>query len=396
MVNLTKRYIEQLAKPEAGKQDFYWDSNPVGFGMRVTSGSMSFIFQRRVNGKSPRSTLGAWPAMSVDTARKIARDRSVQTDQGINPTQQAKRDADKNVTLDNVFTKFIADRDLKERTKSDYKYYIGKYFDDWQHKSIANIDSGMVMARYKKIIENSGAAQASVAMRFLRSIINFAKASYEGLAIPENPVATLSARKAWKKSPARKDHLHQHQIKAFVCALRTLSNPILGAYLEFVLLTGTRLNEAAQLRWSDIDSKTEELTFNDTKNGTARRMPITPRLTELIELLKKYHMGDYVFGTTGRNGKPTHISSPYKALAKANAAAESAVTVHGLRRTYATILESLDCPPYPLKALLGHSMGGDVTTEHYTQITVARIRPWAERYEALILHLVSKVDEVSV
>ena len=65
-------------------------------------------------------------------------------------------------------------------------------------------------------------------------------------------------------------------------------------------------------------------------------------------------------------------------------------------RTYATILESLDCPPYPLKALLGHSMGGDVTTEHYTQITVARIRPWAEKYEALILQLVSKEDGVSV
>ena len=34
MVNLTKRYIEQLAKPEVGKQDFYWDSNPVEMCIR--------------------------------------------------------------------------------------------------------------------------------------------------------------------------------------------------------------------------------------------------------------------------------------------------------------------------------------------------------------------------
>ena len=108
----------------------------------------------------------------------------------------------------------------------------------------------------------------------------------------------------------------------------------------------------------------------------------------MLEILKKGRMGDYVFSTVGRAGKPSHITEPRKALAKANSAAGSAVTVHGLRRTYATVLESLDCPAYPLKALLGHSMKSDVTTAHYTQITIERVRPWAERYESYILKLV--------
>jgi integrase len=102
-------------------------------------------------------------------------------------------------------------------------------------------------------------------------------------------------------------------------------------------------------------------------------------------------MGNYVFATLGKDGKPTHISEPKKAMRRANDEAGSAVTVHGLRRTYATALESLDCPAYPLKALLGHSMKGDVTTNNYTQISVERVRPWAEKYEAYIRRLVGDI-----
>ena len=70
--------------------------------------------------------------------------------------------------------------------------------------------------------------------------------------------------------------------------------------------------------------------------------------------------------------------------------------MHGLRRTFATILESLDCPAYPLKSLLGHSMKGDVTATHYTQIGVERLRPWAEKYDAFLAELIkgSPADNV--
>ena len=106
-----------------------------------------------------------------------------------------------------------------------------------------------------------------------------------------------------------------------------------------------------------------------------------------MELMKGWQMGEYVFSTMGKDGKPTHLVDPRKALWAANKTAGSDVTVHGLRRTYATLLESLDCPTYPLKALLGHSLKGDVTSTHYTQIGVERLRPWAEKYDAYLLKL---------
>jgi integrase len=111
--------------------------------------------------------------------------------------------------------------------------------------------------------------------------------------------------------------------------------------------------------------------------------------------MRTLRMGDYVFAVMGKDGEPTHLTEPRKAMAAANKAAKSKVTVHGLRRTYATILESLDCPAYPLKALLGHSLKGDVTTAHYAQINVERLRSWAKRYEDKVLELVSEQVEAT-
>ena len=110
---------------------------------------------------------------------------------------------------------------------------------------------------------------------------------------------------------------------------------------------------------------------------------------ELLQEMKGWKIGEYVFATMNKEDKPAHVVDPRKVLNHANKAAESEVTIHGLRRTYASLLDTLDCPPCPLKALLGHSLRGDVTTNHYTQIGVERLRPWAQKYEAKVISLIN-------
>lgn len=392
MPNITKSYIERLPRPPVTvppTQAFYWDDSAKGFGVRVTSGSKTFVLDRKLNGKTIRVSIGGFPDWSIQQARERARELVVEIDKGIDPRQTGKKNAEAAVTLAQVFEQFKKERQLKERTRTDYEYYMDRYFADWSGKAVARVDADMVIKRYKDLVNRSGAVQGSVAMRFLRSVLNFAKATYGSGLIPENPVASLTAKRAWLRSNVRTDHLRRHEIKPFVDALRAWDNPVMAAYLEFVLLTGARRTEAATLRWKDVDRKAGVLTFKDTKNHSDRLMPITPRVGQLLDAMKDVQMGQYVFATMGKDDKPTHVSEPRKALTAANEAASGAVTVHGLRRTFATVLESLDCPAYPLKALLGHSMKNDVTTAHYTQISVERLRPWAEKYEQFMLQLVS-------
>jgi integrase len=397
MSNLTKSYIERIAPGTPGKQQFDWDDSIKGFGIRVTPGSKTFILDRKLNGKTIRLSIGRFPDWSVQDARERARELIVMMDKGIDPRQELRRRKDEGVTLQTVFDLFLQERPLKDRTKIDYNRYLNYHLSAWKDLPISRISGEMVMKRYKDIAASkSGPAQASSVMRFLRSVLNFAQATYGTAVFPENPVATLTAKRAWLRDSAKTDHLRLHEIQPFVKALRIYSNVTIGALVEFILLTGARRGEAAGLKWKDVDTRGRTLTFRDTKNHSDRVIPITPRVEEILEAMNKWRMGEYVFASMNKNDKPSHVVDPRKAMVFANKAAASQVTVHGIRRTFATMLESLDCPAYPLKALLGHSMRGDVTTAHYTQIGVERLRPWTEKYELAILKLVGDAESGKV
>jgi len=396
MPNLTKTYLEKLPFPATATQRFEWDDAIKGFGVRITTGSKTFIVDRKFNGRTVRLSIGRFPDWSIVEARERARELIVMMDKGIDPRQEAKKRQQEGVTLETVLNQFMQERKLKERTQYDYKRYLNHYLSPWKDKPITRITAEMISKRYKEIADSSsGSGQASSVMRFLRSILNFAQATYGTEIIPSNPVATLTAKRAWIREAPRTDHLRIHEIKPFVEALRQLPNKVMGGYLEFILLTGARRSEAASLKWKDIHSKAKTLTFKDTKNHTDRTIPITPGIDTVINTMKHYRMGEYVFASTNREGEPSKINEPRKAMQKANNAAGSEVTVHGLRRTFATILESLDCPAYPLKALLGHSMRGDVTASHYTQIGVERLRPWLEKYEAFLMKMVLEKEQIT-
>ncbi|MGF6635083.1 tyrosine-type recombinase/integrase [Paraburkholderia sp. MM6662-R1] len=402
MANITKTYVEKSAAPrDDGKPAFYFDDEIKGFGIRVTSGAKTFVVDRKLNGRTIRISIGRYPAWSVQAARDRAKELIVELDKGNDVRLQQRRRNDAAVTLQTAFEKFMSERQLKPRTQTDYRRYMVHYLSDWLGKGIATIDSDMIMARYRKIANSSsGAAQASSVMRALRSVLNFAIATYGRAVIPENPVASLTAKRAWLRDKARTDHLRPHEIKPFVLAARALPNAVMGAYIEFILLTGARRSEAATLRWKHVDRKARTITLKETKNHSDRILPITPRIAEILDAMWHVKIGEFVFGTRDKVDKPSHVSEPRKAMATLNAAAGSTVTVHGLRRTFSTILESLDCPGIPLKSLLGHSLKGDVTTAHYTQITVERLRPWAEQYERHMLALIAapteQVEDVTV
>jgi integrase len=222
-------------------------------------------------------------------------------------------------------------------------------------------------------------------MRFLRSLLNFTEAVWEGV-LPQNPVDALKKRRLWAVEKKKEDRLFPDQISGWLTAVRT-GAPIMAGYLEFILLTGCRRSEASDLTWADIDRKREVLTFKDTKNGEDRTIPIGKRVGELLTILRNHKVKDcdFVFPSTNRTGDVVATHWPVKLNGKACKAVGAVCTVHGLRRTFATELERLDCPQIPLKALLGHSMKGDVTTGHYVQVDVERLRPWIEKYEQALL-----------
>ena len=87
-MRLTKHVVAALVRP-AGKADYTeWDDDLPGFGVRMRGDSKKWDCQYRINGKQRRESLGDVRKVSLEDARKIARQRFAQVELGIDPAAE--------------------------------------------------------------------------------------------------------------------------------------------------------------------------------------------------------------------------------------------------------------------------------------------------------------------
>jgi integrase len=253
-------------------------------------------------------------------------------------------------------------------------------------------------------------ASADGVMRVLRAIINFARDDHEDL-IPVNPVERLSKRKEWYKVPRRRRLIKNSDLPAWYKAVMALDNDTMKDYLLFLLFTGLRRNEAAQLTWKQIDFEEGAFTVVDTKNREPHTLPLSDYLYKLLNDRKKGLKAElaeakaaltagrkdttltpkqlqalknraataedkiaspYVFPGDGKSG---HINEPKRAIDAVTESTGIAFSCHDLRRSFTTVAESLDLSKYAIKSLLNHKQddNSDVTGG-YIVMNVERLR----------------------
>jgi integrase len=141
-------------------------------------------------------------------------------------------------------------------------------------------------------------------------------------------------------------------------------------YFLFLLFTGMRRNEAANLKWSDVDLKNRSLTISNTKNYQPLTLPLSTPLIAILENRRTHAFNDYVFPGSGKTG---FLIEPRMQVTKVMVASQITFTLHDLRRTFITIAESLDISAYAVKRLVNHKMSNDVTAG-YIVTDVERLR----------------------
>jgi integrase len=159
-------------------------------------------------------------------------------------------------------------------------------------------------------------------------------------------------------------------LELWYTALQQTQNDTLRDYLLVILLTGLRRQEAATLKWTDVDLTAKTFTIDKTKNSEKHTLPLSDFLYNLLIVRKEKTGNDYVFPGAGAAG---HIIEPRKLMAHVTRLSGIHFTVHDLRRTFITIAESLDIPAYALKRLMNHKMSNDVTAG-YIIVDVERLR----------------------
>jgi hypothetical protein len=336
-MRLTKTVVERLGAPAQG-YTLHWDGELKAFGVRVTArGIKTFILQRRVHGKERRITIGRLGPLTAEQARREATKLLGAIATGRDPVAERRQSEVEAVSLGEVFTSYLSARsDLRPGSVQTYQRITAASFADWRKRPLVDITGDMVAQRHALLGKDHGKAWANVSMRLLRALFNFASVNYESggkALVLANPTKRLTHTRAWFRIDRRETLIKPHQLRPWMGAVLDLDNHLAQDYLQLVLLTGLRRSEALGLRWGDVDLVGCTLTVRDTKNGCDHTMPIPPFLVELLGRMERH--GDHVF--EGWRGLRS-------AIKQVTLRSGVPFCIHDLRRTFATVADSLDIP----------------------------------------------------
>lgn len=255
-------------------------------------------------------------------------------------------------------------------------------------------------------------ARVRLALRLLKAFLRWAAAEpdLKGRA-DATAASTRKARDFAGRAKAKNDYLQREQLPAWFAAVRAIPNPVIAAYLQCLLLTGARREELAALRWDEVNTQWKGIDFKDKIEGR-RAVPLTPYVAHLLTGLPRrgpwafsaaqtvaidlknttrraqYHAAQ---GTQAPKGgiaarsASGHIEAPDIAHRRAcTAAGLDGLTLHGLRRSFASLCEWLDVPGGISAQIQGHAPQG-VREQNYIRRPLDLLRVHHEKIEAWIL-----------
>ncbi len=183
-------------------------------------------------------------------------------------------------------------------TRSYLEAFFGKY-------SMAAVSADLV-AKYRdeRLVAGKSNNTVRIELAMLGHLFRVAIQEW-GLGLTFNPVANIrkpSPGAGWNRrlSPEEQQRLFD--------AVGAHSNPMLGWVVRLAVETGMRSSEITGLRRSQIDFDRRVVILRDTKNGTARTVPLTRAAAEILRAALDNPIRpidpDLIFlGEPGRDGR---------------------------------------------------------------------------------------------
>jgi integrase len=395
-IKITKTAVDRLSfDATKGNQQIYFDDELPGFGVRVTAGAKTFIAECRVNGKTRRVSIARYPKLTAEQARRKAKEQIGKMAGGDDPSVTKASQRERGVTLRQAFEAFLdtpsskTGKKKKPLTVADYKKAMAESFDDWMDRPILNLSISALRARYSKRSAQSP-ARANIAFRVLRAVLKDAAAEMRDKAAKAElqDMVREALRNRWAAVEHRDTLISEEDLPKWVAAVLGARNDhpqskidVVSDYLMFCLLTGCRREEAATLRWADVNLRSLVFTLRDTKNRDDHVLPMSDWLREMFTRRKEGATGDFVFPGEGKTG---HLVEPRKQMLRITKACGVRFGIHDLRRTFASIAESQGIGQYTLKRLMNHKVNNDVTGG-YVVLKVENLREPMQRITDFVL-----------
>jgi integrase len=398
---------------EVGKtRSYLWCKEVKGLGIIATAaGSKSFIFQAKVKGKSARLTIGGVKVWSIGDAQKEARRLQILIDQGEDPRivkadaivakeaaiiARKAKDVLETITVGKAWGEYVDARQSlwSELHKRDHEKIMQaggeirkrskNLTEPGPLASLASIRlvdlTPELVTEWAKNEANRRPTRARLALRLLRAFLFWCArhSVYKNIVI-NNAAQNNDARESLGKTKVKHDALQHEQLQTWFNAVRHIQNLVISSYLQTLLMTGARPNELVSIKWEDVDFQWNTLTIKDKVEGL-RIIPLTPFISHLLALLPRRN--DWVFSSpTSASG---HLVEPRIAHDKACASVGLDITLHGLRRSFASLSEWTGTPAGIAAQIQGHKPSG-VREKHYIRRPIDLLRVWHIKIEEWIL-----------
>jgi integrase len=407
--SLTSLAISNLKPRPKDEPKRYEISDPGCAGLRVVvfpSGQKSYIVRYRFRGVQRKLTLGrclgqengegepteapelATP-LSLAAARELATKALRQARSGSDPAaakakkRQEQRAAESD-TLGAIAQEYLR-RKEPQRADNQLRSDLDLLCVTLGRLPVSEITRGQYTRVLDHIADERGPVRSDRTRTSLNRLLNWhaSRCDYVN-------VLGRGGRRTRIAERARTRVLNDDELRAVWVAAEQDTTPF-GGYVRFLLLTGTRRNEAGGLHRSELSDggRTWIIPGSRYKNGRDTLIPLSEAAQKIVASIPQL-AGDYVFGATGEHQLNDHTT---RKRALDTATAVTGWVLHDLRRTARTLLSRAGISADIAEMCLGHALVG-VRGTYDRHRYEAEKRQAFEALAALIEQIVSPKENV--
>ena len=373
---ISKRTVEAL---KVGKDTVFWDSELLGFGVRVyASGSKYYVVQTRVGGRpAKRVTVGRHGILTAEEARRRAALIIARIKAGEDPAPKplAAKLAE-GPTVGELARQWLEEHvkvRCKPKTVEMYVLIVNRHLLPALDKTPA---LAVDLARVTQLHHGLRATPA-MANRVVDTLSRLWNAAEDRGQLPEagNPCRLVVKNRERKRerflSAAEFRRLGRVLAEAETC--KGVSVHAVAA-IRLLLLTGCRKNEILTLRWQDVAFDAPALNLVETKTG-ARTVPLSPEAVAVLAGIPRIEGNPYVI--PGKiAGKPMrNLNDPWMLICER--AALDDMRLHDCRHSFASRALALGEGLPMIGKLLGHAQVE--TTARYAHLAQDSVHESAAR-----------------
>jgi integrase len=364
-INFTKATIDGLTLPEDGKRADYQDTKTTGVQLRVTSsGTKTFSVLRRIHGTLERITIGRYPDLTVEQARRKAAQINSDIAHDVNPSE-VKRGRKAELTFSVLFADYLERHSkLNKRTwaedESKFKTYLEQPLGG---KKLSTVTRADIAAIHSSITKVGHGITANRVKALVSSVFGWAISA--GL-WHTNPATGIKLN----RENSRDRFIQGDELPRFFQALADEQNDTMRDYFLLSLLTGARRSNVLAMQWADVNLDRAEWRIRETKNGTPQTVTLSPEAMEVLRTRKPTEDTKFVFPGVGKAG---HLAEPKKGWERIlNRAGIADLRIHDLRRT----LGSWQAKTGASMAIIGKSLNhkNQNTTAIYARLDLDPVR----------------------